>query len=235
MNKRIFSVAFVLLFLVSTLSFISAQNPLDDFAGQIENTSGRIEDTADKAQRLSREDYKWKVLSERWKEYLLKNPIVSKLDEFFKKGNIVFVILFGRDYSLSLTLIFLIVLWFYFFSQFGKIIGTFSTFSSGTSLVISLGMTIILAQVKFFDWASEMIFKFIFYREGAWGWLWSLIFIGVVILVAMALGQFFTSLKKSVLKFKDEEYRKKLLGELEQKNRLFGIFADAIRGMWKKD
>ncbi len=204
MNNKIFSIVLVFLFLVSTISFSLAQNPLDDFAGKIDETTGKIEETGDKVQEFSREDYKWEVLSERWKEMLLKNPIVSNLDELFKKGNIVFVILFGRDYSLSSTLIFLIIIWFYFFSQFGKIIGTFSTFSSGTSVVIALGMTIILAQMKFFDWASEMIFKFIFYREGAWGWLWSLIFIGVVILFAMGLGQFFTSLRRFSKEMKEK-------------------------------
>ncbi len=237
MQKRdaILSSILLLVLLVSTLSFILAQNPLDGFAQQMDNVTGRVEDTAGKVERLSREDVKWLELGTRWKETLLKNPYVAKIDSIFQKGNIVFVILFGRDYSLSLTLLFLIMLWFYFWSQFDKIIGTFSTFSSGTSIVVSLGMTVILAQIKFFDWTSEMIFKLIFYRSGIWGIIWAIGGFLVVILVSMVLGKFFTSLKKSVLKLKDEAYRKKLLGELEQKNKFFAIMADAFRGMFKQD
>lgn len=235
MLKKSLSLVFVSLLLVSAASFISAQNPLDGLAGQIEDTTGKIEDTADKIKDMTREDYKWEVLTEKLQEMLLKNPVVAKIDEILKKGNIVFVILFGRDYSLSLTLVFLIVLWFYFWSQFSKIIGTFSTFSSGTSMIISLGMVVIMAQLKFFDWASQMIFKLVFYREGIWGIIWGVVGFFAVILVAGMFGKFFSSLKVSVRKLKDEKYRKKLLGELEEKNKFFAIVSDAFRGMFTKD
>ncbi len=235
MFKRCFSILFLSLILVSSLLIISAQTPLDGFVDQIENTSGQIEDSADKIQKLSKEDVKWQELGIRWKEILLKNHVISKIDESLKKGNIVFVVLFGRDYSLSLTLLFLIMLWFYFWSQFSKILGTFSTFSSGTSTVISLGMTIILAQIRFFDWASQVFFKLIFYRTGVWGWIWNIGIFLVFILFASLFSRFFTSLKKSVLKFKDESYRKKLVGELEEKNKYFAIISDAFRGMFSKN
>jgi len=231
MLKKGILIIFVFLFSVFTLSFILAQNPLDGFVQQIDNVTGRVENTAEKVERLSREEVKWLELGARWKEMLLKNPVVFEIDNLFKKGNIIFVVLFGRDYSLSLTLFFLIILWLYFWSQFNKIIGTFSSFSSGTSIVISLGMTIILAQLKFFDWASEILFKLIFFREDVWGWIWAIGGFLVVIFVGMIIGNFFSSLKKSVLKFKKEDYKKKLLGELEQKNKFFAIIIDAFRGM----
>ncbi len=227
----------ILIFIVVIITpFIHSQDsPLDGFANQLDDASGRIEDTADNIEQLTREESKWQYLGEKWKEYFLKNPVVAKMDELFSKGNLFFVVLFGRDYALSLTLLFLIILWFYFFIQFNKIIGTFSTFSYLTSTIVSLGMTIILAQLRFFNWASEMIFKLIFFREGVWGWIWVVGGFLALFLTMSVLGSFFSSLKKSVLKFKDENYRKKLLGELEEKNKFFAVINDAFRGMFEKD
>jgi hypothetical protein len=104
-------------------------------------------------------------------------------------------------------LIFLIILWFYFWGQFSKIIGTFSTFSSGTSMIISLGMTVILAQMRFFDWASEIIFKLIFFKEGIWGWIWAIGGFLVVIMISMIFSRFFTSFR-SIARKKKEEWEK---------------------------
>lgn len=205
MLKKSISIIFLALVLVSSFSFISTQeNPLNPLVDQIEDTTGQIEQTADKIQTLTKEENKWAYLGEEWQAMLLKNPVVGKLDEIFKKGNIVFVVLFGRNYSLSLTLIFLIVLWLYFWSQFDKIISTFSTFSSGTSMVISLGMTIILAQFKFFDWVSQIIFRVVFYREGVWGWIWTIGGFLALFLIMSVFGRFFTSFKLLARKKREE-------------------------------
>jgi hypothetical protein len=234
MDKKIFSIIFLALLLVSTISFVLAQNPLDEFAGKIDEGTKKIEETEQKVQNLTREDAKWEYLGEWWQGFLLKNKAIAFMDNLFTKGNIVFVVLFGRDYALSLTLLFLIFLWVYFLSQFDKILSTFSTFGSGTSFVIALGMTIILAQMKFFDWFSEVLFKLVFYQEGVYGWIWVVGSIIFAILVGMILSRFFSSLKRAILKWKDESYRKKLIGDLEQKNKVFGIIVDALSGMFSK-
>ncbi|MEM4605962.1 MAG: hypothetical protein QW103_02940 [Candidatus Pacearchaeota archaeon] len=236
MKEKLFKTAFIfiiLFLLLGTLSFVFSAN-IDDLGKQIESGGKKLEETKIKIDRMTKEDYKWEVLSKNWREILLRNKGIAFLDGIFKKGNIVFVVLFGRDYSLSLTLLFLIILWFYFWNQFYKILSTFSTFGNSTSLIISLGMTIILAQIQFFDKISELLFKFIFYRQGVWGWVWYLISVGAIILFSMIFSRFFSSLKIVVLKMKEEQYRKKLLGELEEKNKFFSILAEAFREMFKK-
>jgi hypothetical protein len=223
------------LILVSSLLIISAQTPLDGFVDQIENTSGQIEDSADKIQKLSKEDVKWQELGIRWKEILLKNHVISKIDESLKKGNIVFVVLFGRDYSLSLTLLFLIMLWFYFWSQFSKILGTFSTFSSGTSTVISLGMTIILAQIRFFDWASQVFFKLIFYRTGVWGWIWNIGIFFVVIMVAMIFGRFFTIFSNAHKEWVKKQKEAARDAGIEYRYNMLKAVTDSLSAAFSKD
>lgn len=233
MKKQKFFLIFLTLILFLNFFLIAAQNPLDEFAGRIDEGSRKIEEEGQKVERLTKEGFKWQELRKRWQEILKKNKYVAFIDGIFQKGNIVFVVLFGRDYSLSLTLFFLIILWFYFLSQFNKIFSTFSTFSSSTSFVIALGMTIILAQIKFFDWFSQLIFKFLFYREEEWGWLWTVIIFVCIILIGMFFGAFLSSLRSVVKKMRDENYRKQLLGELEQKNKFFAVIANAFREMFK--
>ncbi|GEM_PF-2563774 len=227
MNKKNFLWFFLGILLVFTFYSVLSFS-FDDLEGSVK----RVEDIEKKV-KMTKEDYKWEVLSEKWQETLLKNPVIAKIDELFKKWNIFFVVFFGKNYSLSLTLLFIIIFWFYFWNQFYKIFSTFSTFSNSTSLLISLSMVIILAQINFFDFFSELLFKFIFYRQGKWGWFWYFISVGVIILLLMVLSRFFFSLKKVVLKLKEESYRKQILGELEQKNKFFSIVAEAFRGMFK--
>ncbi|MEM4181694.1 MAG: hypothetical protein QXX68_00875 [Candidatus Pacearchaeota archaeon] len=236
MKEKLFKTAFIfiiLFLLVGNLSSVFSAN-IDDLGKQIESGGKKLEETQKNLERMTKEDYKWEILSKNWREILLKNKGIAFLDGIFKKGNIVFVVLFGKDYSLSLTLLFLIILWFYFWNQFYKILSTFSTFGNSTSLIISLGITIILAQIQFFDKISELLFKFIFYRQEIWGWIWYLISVGVIILFSMIFSRFFSSLKTVVLKMKDEQYRRQILGELEEKNKFFGVIAEAFRGMFKK-
>lgn len=233
-KKWFFSTILLALVLVSTFSFISSQNPLDDFADQMENVSDQIENTGRRITEISREDAKWDYLGVQCQELLLKNKVISAIDSFLKKGNIVFVFLFGKDYSLSLTLFFLILIWIFFWSQLSKIISTFSMFGSITSKLVALALTTILAQLGSFDWISRTIFKLAFYREGGWGLVWSIGIFIAVILISMIFGRFFTSLKRSILNFKEEGHKKQLLGELEQKNKFFGIVADTFRGMFSK-
>jgi hypothetical protein len=202
-NKKFFFCVFAFLLLGFALSFVLAV-PLDDFAGRVENASRTIEETGQKVDRMTKEDVKWEYLSERWKELLLKNKYVAFADGVFRKGNFIFVVLFGRNYELSLTLLFVIFIWVYFWSQFDKILSGFSTFSRSTCLVLSFGMAVILAQARFFDLISQLLFKLIFYREGAWGWLWSVGTILAIVLVSMVFSRFFLALKEISKKHSEE-------------------------------
>ncbi len=155
-------VLFICLFLL--LSFtqlfnIQAQDlgdGLEDLEEQLQEGVDKVEDTKEILV-----EGKWDYLGKEWKEILLKNKFVSSIDNFLTKISIVFVILFGEAYSLSLTLFLVIILWFYFFFKFGEIFTDYSSFSSTTAMVIGGALTIILAQlqvlreiIEFFGWLA---------------------------------------------------------------------------------
>ncbi len=114
------------------------------------------------------EEKKWEYTSEQWKETLLKSKAISALDNYFKKINLVFLILFGQDYSLSLTLFAVILLWVFFLAIFEKTIKRFSTFSVSVSGIIALILTIIFAQFKIYNFLASIILKILFFKEGVW-------------------------------------------------------------------
>ena len=120
---------------------------------QLQEGVEKVEDIKEKL-----EEGKWDYLGKEWKEILLKNKFVSVIDSFFTKISIVFKILFGEPYSLSLTLFLVIILWFYFFFKFSEIFTDYFNFSS-TAIVIGAAFTVVLAQfqvlrkiIEFFGW-----------------------------------------------------------------------------------
>ena len=129
---------------------------------------------------------KWDYLAREWKNIFLKNKFVSAIDSFFTKISIVFRILFGMDYSLSLTLLIVIIMWFYFFINIAKILTYFSTFSSSVSFVISLALAVILAQFKVYEKIAQFFIWLIF---GDKPWWLSLIITIVLIVVLVVLYQ----------------------------------------------
>ncbi len=153
-------VLFICLFLILiiTQSFnIQAQ----DIKESLEEAEEKLQEGVEKVEDIKEilQEGKWDYLGKEWKEILLKIKSVSAIDTFLTKISIVFVILFGEPYSLSLTLLLIIILWGYFFFKFSEILSDYSIFSSSIAMIIGAAFTIILAQlqilrkiVEFFKW-----------------------------------------------------------------------------------
>jgi len=175
MLKRVY-VLLVLLLLAS--SFVLAQDNGSDNVSVGEDGIG-IEDIPEKVEETRDfiEGEKWEYLGEKWKEILLRNQYTAAVHGALQKLNFLFVFFFGEPYDLSLTLLFIILLWFFFFAIFGKVLSSFSTFGKGISYIISFVMVIILAHVGVFEGISLLLFKLIFFKEGIWGWFWFVVFV----------------------------------------------------------
>jgi len=126
---------------------------------------------------------KWDYLAMEWKNIFLKNKFVSAIDSFFTQISIVFRILFGMEYSLSLTLLIVIILWFYFLINIAKILTYFSTFSSSVSFVISLALAVILAQFKVYEKIAQF-FIWLIFGDKPW---WLSLIITIILVVVLVL------------------------------------------------
>ena len=137
----------------------------------------------------------------------------------------MFVVLFSENYSFSLTLFFIIILWFYFFFKLSEILTDYSTFSSFVATAIGFGLVIIMAQLKFFRVIVESLEWLIFSSE-AW-WLRLIIFVVIVFILIFLYklsSQIGNSFKKNREKTKEE------MEKAEEKiNRgIIKTFADTI-------
>jgi len=110
----------------------------------------------------------WQMLGVRFREAMLKNPVISGIDWFFTKISFIFRILFGMPYSLSITLLCVIALWFVFWVDAGNLIKSYSFLSNSSSLGISAALAIVLAQFKVFANIVNFAGTLIWAREAAW-------------------------------------------------------------------
>ena len=213
---------FVFALFVLVFSSVGIHAVLEDVGDDINEKVGAIEDIDEIIET------KWDYLGQEWQSIFLKNKVVSFLDNFFQKISLVFEILFGQPYSLSLTLFFIILLWFFFFLKFGEVLTDYSIFSSGISLLIGLGATIILAQSNLFFKIVQFFGWLIFSQQTVWvRWV-----IFWVIIFALAFAYKATSALGEAAKTKKEKMEK----EEEKHNRgIIKTFANSISKALKKN
>jgi hypothetical protein len=204
MKKIIFILALGLLILPLMFNFANAEDILESGVSdalnpeQIMNTSAQLSS-------------QWDYLSKEWKTILLGNVFVKGLDSFFQDINIVFLVLFANDYSLSLTLLLIILTWIYCLVVLSGALGDFSLFSKGVSFIISLGLVIVMAQMKIIEQPAKFVIWFI---AGDKPW-WMKLIIGLVVLtvlvvIAILIKKFGFHYKENKKKMEEEIARMKL-------------------------
>lgn len=213
----------VFLCLIFFAQLVYAENIVGDLEEKIEGLEDTRENIEEGVENIK--ETKWDYLGEKWKAAFLKNKFISFVDGFFQKINFVFVVLFGENYSLSLILFFIIVLWFYFFFKLSEILTDYSAFSSSVATAIGFGLVIIMAQLKFFRIIVES-FGWLVFSQEAW-WIRLIIFIliaFVMVFLYKLSSQIGDSFKKNRKKTKEEMEK-----EEEKINRgIVKSFADAI-------
>ncbi|MBI2047196.1 hypothetical protein HYT26_03475 [Candidatus Pacearchaeota archaeon] len=153
---------------------------------------------------------KWDYLAREWKNILLKNKFVSAIDSFFTKISFVFRILFGMEYSMSLVLLIVIILWFYFLINLLQIYRYVSIFSGWVNYVVAFGLVIIAAQTKVLEKIAKFVIWFILGIISSW-WF-SLIIMVVLIIILIILYKLNKSFAKQVA-----ANRKKMKIEVEER------------------
>lgn len=188
----------LLLILPLTLSIIRAQGEASgDSLGLL--TPEQIEGSTVKLTSS------WDYLSKEWKTILLGNPIVKEADSFFQQINPVFFILFASDYSFSLKLLLVIILWVFVLFLLYTFFKYYTSFSKIVSFGMSFLIAIMFAHVKLIEMPVNALIWF-FFGEKPW---WIKLIIGVIILailmaVFMFLKKFGKQIKENRKKRKDE-------------------------------
>ena len=200
-----------------------------------ESDAGKILNATRQIRNLTEEN-RWEYIGEQLKGLLLKNKAVSTIDAGFKKINFIFFFLFGENYDLSLTLLFAVLLWIFFFAMFGKITSSFSTFSEPVSLVVAFCMAVILAHLKFYHLISLVLFKIIFFKSGIWNFIFLVIFFALYFVVLIfieriiwKIGRVFARTKEAREKWDDLFERQIFKKRMEGMEKAFGSVGRAIK------
>ena len=221
-NLQIFAlILFSLLILNLFLISIKADSPsipsLPGIGGNINPDTGlpiELEKIQEIGKNLTSKEISSNYLKQEWNKILLDNKYISSMDSFFTKISIIFRILFGIPYSLTLTLFFVIILWFAIFLSLPGIIENSTSLSSGVSWLISLGITIILAQIQVLNRIIVFLIKFISYPENSWLRLLVgiLIFVGIIIFyyIEKYLSKYLEKKKKKKIENKTKQTQKKI-------------------------
>ena len=213
----------VFLCLIFFAQVVYAENIVGDLEEKIEGLEDTKENIEEGVENIKETNIDY--LSEKWKTAFLKNKFISFVDSFFQKINFVFVVLFSENYSLSLTLFFIIILWLCFFFKLSEVLTDYSAFSSSVATVIGFGLVIIMAQLKFFRVIVES-FGWLVFSQEAW-WIRLIIFV-VIVFVVVFLYKFSSQIGDSFKKNKEKTKEEMKKAEEKINRGIVKTFADTI-------
>lgn len=211
-NSKKRAVLFLLLILAVNFIFIVSSNDLEQNINDLGNKIENVTDTVDEFKYLNKTEKESYLFGE-WKKIILKNSVLSALNNTFIILSPLFFILFSYNYDFSITLIFILILWTFFFISFNRILRDFSGLSRGVSLLVSLLIVIFLSHIKLFLIITNFLFNLIFFQEGFLiNFISFLIFIfGLIFLFTLikGLGKEIRMRRKK-LKEEENEFKQKL-------------------------
>lgn len=203
--KKVFCF-FALLLIFSSLVYAQS---LDKTQEDIDKAAGDLEDSVNKFRDLQDPD-SWSFIFSQWKEFLLKNKLISGVNDFFTNINIVFVIFFGMDWDLSPQMFFAFLFWI--FTLFSAI-NYFSTINKGgIGILYSFIAVVLLAQINLFEYVGKWSVSLIFYKTSiVWRILFFIVLIGLFVCWMLANKSVANWLKKR----REEKEKKELKKSVE--------------------
>lgn len=198
--KKSLITLFLLVLIVSPLIFAAGVEDSIQ-AGLDKAQSGK--ELVDKSSDQVFWEEKWDYLGNEWKGLILKNKFIAGFDAFFSKISIVFQILFGVPYSMSLALFGILVIWTFFLMNASRLVGASGFFDGKMSLLGGLLLVIILAQFRVFEIIVVFLGNVIFSPQ--YSWTRVLLFI-LVVGVFMVFDYLDRMLGKYIKKMKVSEF-----------------------------
>lgn len=196
--KNYFLIALIFLFLIS---FVYAQTPSTE--QEIDKAAEELENKVNTARGFTEAEY-WENIGVQWKEFLLRNKAVSSVNSFFTKINIVFIILFGMDWSLSANMFFALFFWVIMFFSINRYMASID--KGGIGFLYSLIIVVLLAQINLFEYVGKWSVALVFYKGSV---LWKVLFFLFIIGLFVGFWAFSRSISNFLKKRKEEKEKKK--------------------------
>lgn len=208
MKKHYFILLFIsLILLVFNISFAySEENPGESIQKEIginpENLPTSIDEIKDR------------YLTQQWEELIDENKYLGPIHRFLKNFFLI-KILFGDDYSISLTFLLILILWLFIGVKAGQFISASEIIKGWLAISIGFLLSVILAQTGILKTISLFAISIIFKPEN---W-WMRLILGAIALILFALLFYISRLIEKAIKEKlkkeEESKRKQTQKELE--------------------
>jgi len=201
----ILSLAFSILPFIKTVSAADVPSP----EGVISQQTGVDVNQIPATPEQIKEEITNYYLKQEWGKIITNKPIIGPIHNFLTAHPLPFQILFAEPYTLSPTLLIVIVLWLFFALKSAKIIESSGIINKNFAIPIGFGIAIILAQIHLLRLIVNSTYLLIFSREAWWERL---------ILIFVALGLFGTLyyLSDYFSKYLEEAKKAKELGEMKK-------------------
>jgi len=185
-----------------------------DLNNELQGGVDKLSEGVDKYSETTYWQEKWDYLGQEWKILLMKNQAIAAMDSFFTKISVVFKILFGAPYSMSIILLGIIFLWFVVFLDAGRVINSWGIIGTGGLAYFASGLlAIILAQIKILEYIILILGRLAFSPANRW----TRLFIMLAIFLGFVFFEFLVNWYNKFLKKRKELLQKKAT-ELAQKS-----------------
>lgn len=195
----------VVLMILSLLFISQVYAQLGGLDNQLGAARDNLEGNITRVREFTDKD-KWDFIGSQWKELLLKNKAIAGIDAFFTKINIVFVVLFAHDWSISIEMLFVFLLWlFTFLSSLSYARSRID--NPWTGFGVSLGVALIFAHALIFNYLATGAVKLVLYKPSAG---WRLLIIAAELIALFLYLKLNQLISKSLKKAKEKRDKEKL-------------------------
>ena len=199
-NLLIISIIFFSLLILPTLKAVS-DDPIDLSNVFGTNTSINPENIQKDIEDIQRE-----YLQKEWTKFFSESQVFGPIHKFLDKISIIFKILIGYQYEISLTFLTILLLWIFTTDILYKIINSSEILKGWKAIASAIVCSTILAQLKIHYYITKSALDLIFKQQG---WAFSIIVtimvLGFLAVVYVASGILAKNLKKKAEKKKDKQ------------------------------
>jgi hypothetical protein len=192
----------ILIFVLMSVLVIAQDSDNDGIPDEIQGITNASEKIVDVSQNINNESY----LEQEWQKILLRNVFIEKVDSFFKDITIFFKVVFGIDYSLSLTFALAVILWIFIALSAASWTKEGMGLEKWVSYVIGVLFAIALSQLKVIPRIASFSIKLVFSQEASSArWILFVVLIGIIIFLFYLKSTLATYLKAMNKRKAEEE------------------------------
>ncbi|MBI2631485.1 hypothetical protein HYW75_00590 [Candidatus Pacearchaeota archaeon] len=184
----------------------SAVNPEES----IENIKEKISDIPKDAEQI-----KDKYLTQEWSKFIENNKFLSPVHKSFIAYPLPLIIVFGEPYVVSFTFMIVVFLWVFTVYLIAKPLNALKLFNPAITLLISIGVTIMLAQMKVISTIAVFMVNFVL-SKNEW---YTRIILGIILIASLVVIKKVDSLLAQKIESASKENKEKNLKGIVQQTK----------------